>query len=136
MHCPLTQHNCQDAECLERGCTLQRGVAYSQLAQPNLPPDAILQAQSDALEAHSLKYHHCAQVFALSSGKFALFGSYQIASGIDLLAIGTWAELEQHVKDYRVLADRVAAEPRRLSLRPKAGSVAALDYSALFGEVS
>jgi len=90
--------------------------------------------QADSLEAHSLKYHHCAQIFQLSSGRYALFGSYQTASGIDLLAIGTWAELEEHVKTYRVLADRVASEPRRLSMRPKAGSQAAMDYSDLFGE--
>ena len=90
--------------------------------------------QADSLEAHSLKYHHCAQIFQLSSGRYALFGSYQIASGIDLLAIGTWAELEEHVRAYRVLADRVAEEPRRFSMRPKVGSQAAMDYSDLFGE--
>lgn len=92
------------------------------------------QAQADSLEAHSLKYHHCAQIFALSSGRYALFGSYQIASGIDLLTIGTWQELEEHVKAYRLLADQIAAEPRRVSMRPKAGSAAAADYADLFGD--
>lgn len=90
--------------------------------------------QADTLEAHSLKYHHCAQIFQLSSGKYALFGSYQVASGIDLLAIGTWDELRAHVDVYRVLADQIAAEPRKLSVRPKLGSIAATDYSDLFGE--
>lgn len=80
-------------------------------------PQDIEQAQADSLEAHSLKYHHCAQIFALASGKYALFGSYQIASGIDLLAIGTWNELRAHVDAYRVLADQIAA-----------------DYADLFGD--
>lgn len=153
MHCPITQHFCQTEECHRAGCTLQRGVAYSQLDQPipPLPPDAsgmatyaheaeeerrgqeILAAQADALEAHSLKYHHCAQIFALSSGKYALFGSYQVASGIDLLAIGTWQELEEHVKAYRTLADERAAEPRRISQKPRSAAAAA-DYADLFGE--
>ena len=101
-------------------------------------PTAVTQeeAQADSLEAHSLKYHHCAQIFQLSSGRFALFGSYQVASGIDLLAIGTWAELEQHVRDYRLLADQIVAEPLRRSVQPKAGSQAATDYAELFGEQS
>ena len=94
------------------------------------------ETQADSLEAHSLKYHHCAQVFQLSSGKFALFGSYQVASGIDLLAIGTWAELEPFVRNYRLLADQIAAEPLRRSVRPSAGSQAATDYAELFGDQS
>lgn len=125
---------------------MQRGVAYSEVQQPipTLPPNVssleiysheakILAAQVDALEAHSLKYHHCAQVFQLSSGRYALFGSYQVASGIELLAIGTWAELEEHVKAYRVLADERAAEPRRISQKPRTAAAAA-DYADLFGD--
>lgn len=114
---------------------MQRGVAYSQVQQevPAEVPDAVAQAQADTLEAHALKYHHCAQIFALSSGRYALFGSYQVASGIDLLAIGTWAELEEHVKAYRFLADQRAAEPRRISQKPRTAAAAA-DYADLFGD--
>ncbi len=135
--CPITHQQCSTAECLHAGCTLQRGVAYSQLRQeaaqgPDVP-DVIAQAQADALEAHALKYHHCAQIFALSSGRFALFGSYQVASGIELIAIGTWQELEEHVKAYRLLADQRAAEPRRISQKPRSAAAAA-DYADLFGE--
>lgn len=151
--CPITHHQCSTPECLQGGCTLQRGVAYSQIEQSisPLPPDAsdmatygheadeerrgqeILAAQADALEAHALKYHHCAQIFALSSGKYALFGSYQVASGIELIAIGSWQELEEHVKAYRLLADQRAAEPRRISQKPRTAAAAA-DYADLFGD--
>lgn len=135
INCPITHRYCATAECLLAGCCMQRGVAYSQVQQevPAEVPDTIVQAQADTLEAHSLKYHHCAQIFALSSGRYALFGSYQVASGIDLLAIGTWAELEKHVKAYRALADERAAEPRRISQKPRTQAAAA-DYADLFGD--
>jgi hypothetical protein len=121
--CQITKLSCEGEQCPQRGCALARGVEYSTVGST--------EAQADSLEAHSLKYHHCAQIFQLSSGRYALFGSYQVASGIDLLAIGTWAELEDHVKAYRLLADQQAADPRRISMRPK-GAAAALDYSSLF----
>lgn len=127
MQCPITTTNCEASQCAARGCALARGVEYSTVGTE--------QAQADALEAHSFKYHHCAQVFQLSSGRFALFGSYnQTTSGIGLLAIGTWAELEEHVKAYRVLADQIASAPRKVSQRPKADSAAAADYADLFGD--
>lgn len=108
---------------------MQAGVAYSQVQQT--PDDATAQAQADSLEAHALKYHHCAQIFRLSSGKYALFGSYQVASGIDLIAIGTWEELRPHVDNYRELADAHASRPRAISKKPKEN---ALGYDDLFGD--
>lgn len=117
---------------------MQEGVGYSQLQQE--PPAIIMEgassteeAQADSLEAHSLKYHHCCQLFLLSSGRYALFGSYQVASGIDLIAIGTWDEIRPHVDAYRALADQRAAEPRKVSMKPQTAK-AALDYSSLFGD--
>lgn len=140
-------------------CAMQRGAAYSQVQQevgecPSCkskgfaksvlgadrcefcdgsfsgnPPTEIERAQAEILEAHSLKYHHCAQIFQLSSGRYALFGHFSNDHGIPLLAIGTWSEIEPHVQGYRVLADQATSQPRKTA--PKAE---ALEYDDLFGE--
>lgn len=94
----------------------------------------ICAAQADALEAHSLKYQACAQIMQLSSGRFALFGAYRAGggSGIALIAIGEWGELEQHVREYKQLADAAHARGQRRTLPAKT----AADYNSLFGEES
>lgn len=90
------------------------------------------QGQADSLEAHSLKYQACAQIMQLSSGKFALFGAYRQGggSGIELVAIGEWAELEPHVRAYKELADAAWAQGQERTLPAKT----AADYNSLFGE--
>jgi len=148
---------------------MQRGVGYSQVQQsehecpsckakgfaqsilgPNRctfcdgaeggnPPTEVERAQADSLEAHSLKYHHCAQIFLLESGRFALFGAYSLSEpiGIPLITIGTWSELEPHVRAYRLLADERAARPRerRASIN-RQPSADAINYNDLFGDQS
>lgn len=109
---------------------MQRGVAYSQVQQ-SPAADATAAAQADALEAHSLKYHHCAQIFQLSSGRYALFGHFTNGEGIPLVAIGTWEELRPHVDNYRQLADAHASRPRAIFQKPKPGAVG---YDDLFTE--
>lgn len=88
--------------------------------------------QADSLEAHSLKYQACAQVMQLSSGKFALFGAYRVGggSGIELIAIGEWEELEEHVCAYKELADAAYRRGQERTLPAKT----AADYDSLFGE--
>lgn len=95
-------------------------------------PDEREAAQADSLEAHSLKYQACAQIMQLSSGRFALFGAYRAGggSGIELIAIGEWAELEQHVREYKQLADSAWARGQERTLPAKT----AADYDSLFGE--
>jgi hypothetical protein len=91
-------------------------------------------AQADSLEAHSLKYQACAQIMQLSSGKFALFGAYRAGggSGIALIVIGEWADLEEHVRNYKELADAAWARGQERTLPAKT----AADYENLFGEES
>lgn len=88
--------------------------------------------QADSLEAHSLKYQACAQIMQLSSGNFALFGAYRAGggSGIELIAIGTWEELESHVRDYKALADGAHEKNQQRTLPAKI----AADYDNLFGD--
>ena len=90
------------------------------------------QAQADSLEAHSLKYHHCAQIFQLSSGRYALFGSFAPGEGIPLIAIGSWQELEPHVREYKRIADAHAERPRPMKVDVKAQPSTA--YDDLFGD--
>lgn len=127
MHCPISQHACTTPDCLTYGCALQRGVAYSQLQ-----PAADEAQAADVQEAHSLKYHHCAQVFQLSSGKFALCGHFTNSDGMPLLAIGTWAELEEQVKGYRQLADSQA--PTQHRAKPAKPTLDIAAYDNLFGD--
>jgi hypothetical protein len=89
-------------------------------------------AQADSLEAHSIKYQACAQITQLSSGRFALFGAYRAGggSGIELLAIGEWVELEQHVRTYRELAAAAYARGQKRVLPTKTTT----DYDTIFGE--
>lgn len=90
------------------------------------------EAQADTLEAHSLKYQACAQIMQLSSGRFALFGAYKAGggSGIELVVIGEWAELEPHVRAYKELADAAYARGQERTLPAKT----AADYDSLFPE--
>lgn len=129
MLCPMSKSECATCD-PQQGCAMARGVGYSQVQQE--PQDPVAQAQADSLEAHSLKYHHCAQVFQLSSGNFALFGSFAPGEGIPLIAIGSWQELEPHVREYKRIADEHAERPRPMKVDVKAKPSTA--YDDLFGE--
>lgn len=83
----------------------------------------------DRQEAESLKYHSCAQVLALRSGNYALFGAFA-GDSLPLLVLGTWEELRAHVDEYRVLADKTLAESRK----PTVAAVAISVYDDLFGD--
>jgi hypothetical protein len=110
--------------CEDEGCP--------QFGTPHVCLSPSESAQADSLEAHSLKYQACAQIMQLSSGKFALFGAYRAGggSGVELLAIGEWADLESYVREYKALADAAHARGQERMLPAKT----AVDYDSLFGE--
>lgn len=126
--------NCDCPEiCAENGCQILRAVGATdiEIAAASISAES---QQADALEAHSLKYQACAQIMQLSSSRFALFGAYRAGggSGIALLAIGDWGELEPHVRAYKKLADAAYARSQERTLPTKT----AADYDSLFGEES